>query len=838
MIDRARVAAKAAVGIFSEDSAKQAYGMLQGIFPGGMGLPPTRGTREYLKAYSQMPWLRAVAARVATKTSTTEWQLFVARKGAAKATRNRVVQRAYGSRRRELIKSLQETSDLEPIPEHPILDLLHDPNSFQHGDAMRKVTQLHLDLVGEAFWLKERDGLGQIVGLWPIPPDWVINTPTPTNRFFRVQFKGWRGMIPDAEFIWFADPDPSNPYGRGSGTAQALADELETDEYAAKHTKAFFFNRARPDLIVYPKAGVMRQPDVDRVEEDWMSKTQGFWRAFKPYFMTREVGVHELDQNFRAIQLVQLREFERNCVIQTFGVPPELLGVLQNANRATITAADLIMARYVVEPRLEFQRSIMQERLLPEFDERLILDFVSPVQEDKDFQLDTAKAAPYAQTIDEWRKLMGLTPHNDKKVGAMIAVPGTVSLKTAEEVTAPKPDPFAVDPVTGLPVPAPGVPKPPKPQPGTPVGGDEAPTPKPKPATPSGDEKPPSASGKVWRTLLYQDAQVCGHARDTETELFFLKTVSEEVDDLPVPSRAAATFEPAMARELTAVWVEARAAVDMVALLAAVTAGNGPGAEAALRGHELDARVREVLHGRLVVAFMRGAELGAEAIGVATKGVVKALTMDLGALNPEAESWARLHAAALVRANAETRALIRNLIVQAQAEGLPPDTVARMVRDVIGLTERQMQAVMHFHLKLLADGVPTDKAEARVVRYAESQHRYRALTIARTELIASTNGGQQSLWQMAARSGVISRTTMRRTWLVTWDERLESKCEALADTEVGLDEPFEPGLMHPPKHPRCRCAMGLVNASVGVPTGPGDATGEEQDSGDGDGGSD
>lgn len=407
--ERLRVAGKAAVGIFSERSSREAHGLLSGIFPGQAGLPPPRGTKEILAAYNRMPWLRAVASRVSEACAATEWQLFVQRRKGERATQNRLVQRAKGVERRKMLRKLAERGELARIDTHPMLDLLSNANSFQTGDAMKKVTQLHIDLVGEAFWLKERNKLGVPVAVWPIPPDWVVSTPTPANPNYRVSFRGWRGLIPDTEFIWFANPDPTNPYGRGSGTARTLSDELETDEYAAKHLKAWFYNRARPDILVYPKGPTgMREEHVRRLEQDWLNRTQGFWRAFKPYFSTREVGVHEFDQNFRSMQLVQIRQYERDTILQVYGVPPEILGVLNNSNRATITAADLVMSRYVTEPRLEFQRSILQERLAPEYDERLIVDYISPVAADKEFQLDVLKAAPHIASVDEWRDLADL----------------------------------------------------------------------------------------------------------------------------------------------------------------------------------------------------------------------------------------------------------------------------------------------------------------------------------------------------------------------------------------------------------------------------------------------
>lgn len=480
--ERLSVARKAVQGIFSEQSQREAWGMLQGIYPGQAGLPPTRGTREYLLAYSKMPWLRAVTARIATRMATTEWQLFVQAKEGEKARQNKTIQRAKGVTRRKLMADLKSDNELRQIEDHPMLDLLSDANSFQTGEAMRKTTQIHIDLVGEAFWLKERDAFGMPIGVWPIPPDWILNTPTPTNPFYRVGFRAWRGMIPDTEFIWFCDPDPANPYGRGSGTARSLSDELETDEYAAKFTKSQFYNQARPDLIVYPKGQPMREADVARLENDWLSKNQGFWKAFKPYFLTKEVGITELDGglNNRALQLVQLREFERDTVMQVFGIPPEILGVLSNSNRATISAADLVMGRYVIEPRLEFMRSVLQERLVPEYDERLIVEFSSPVQDDKDYQLEVLRAAPQVASVDEWRDLAGMRPMDDD-VGRVHFAPSSLRPldPTEPDGLIPPPDPPAMlDPATGRPVPI--DPTTGKPVPPQPTGGDK-PKPKPKP---------------------------------------------------------------------------------------------------------------------------------------------------------------------------------------------------------------------------------------------------------------------------------------------------------------------------------------------------------------------
>lgn len=419
--DRLRVARRALIGVFSDDAAKQAFGLLQGIFPAAVGAPPTRGARERVAAYADMPWLNAVADKVSSSVAAVEWCLSAVRRaGAPRAIRIKALQRLGGDwvscqARQARLAHLKDAGDLVEVQNHPLLDeVLDGGNAYMTGLATRKVTALHWDLEGEAFWLKERSGLGVPIGVWPLPPHWVTGTPTPSHRFFRVSFRGWQGEIPDTEILWIANPDPSNPYARGAGKARALADELETDEYAAKTIRQTFFNQARPDFVVYPKAGSWTEPERLRLEQQWRGQHEGFWRTVKARFASRELGIYEFGAtDMRHLQMVQLRQFERDMIIQVFGVPPEVLGIIANSNRATIQAASYIFARWVLIPRLEAFRAILQERLVPEYDDRLILDYVSPVEKDREFALEVGKAAPYSWTVDEWRALADREPLED-----------------------------------------------------------------------------------------------------------------------------------------------------------------------------------------------------------------------------------------------------------------------------------------------------------------------------------------------------------------------------------------------------------------------------------------
>lgn len=381
--------------------------------------PSRKGAAETIKSYKNMPWFRAANARVSKSIASIPWELYVAKKQ-GKAVKVSKLIHASNSEKQKIYQSIKKEIELVEIDDHPLLDLINRCNNVMTGSYVRQLTQIYLDSVGEAFWIKERNGLGVPIELWPIPPTWVTDLPSASNPYFVIQMNNVRVPIPPTEIIWFKEPDPENPYLRGSGLGMALGDELDTDEFAAQHTKAWFYNRARPDLLVYGDG--LQPSDTKRMEDEWLKRNQGFWKAFKPFFISKKIEVKELSQSFSDMDLIPLRKYERDIIIQTFGVTPEILGIIENSNRATIEAASYIFSLYCLVPRLETIRECLQMFLVPDFDDRIILDYVSPVAEDKEYQLRAATVSYWALTKDEWREMSGKEPLPDDQ-GKVFMVP-------------------------------------------------------------------------------------------------------------------------------------------------------------------------------------------------------------------------------------------------------------------------------------------------------------------------------------------------------------------------------------------------------------------------------
>ena len=188
--------------------------------------------------------------------------------------------------------------------------------------------------------------------------------------------------------------------------------------------------------------------------------------------------------------------------------------------------------------------------------------------------------------------------------------------------------------------------------------------------------------------------------------------------------------------------------------------------------------------------------------------------------SPEAIRIARRVAANLVvEVSDETRAAIRQAIVNAVSRKQAPIQAAReiigvLVRDgaraggVAGLTRRDARAVRNFREELQNAGLSDTHVKAQTRRFAEKKLKDRASTIARTETMNALNAGQDAAWKQQQKKGLLGKNAQKE-WIVTPDDRLCQICAPLDGETVPIAKNFSVGVPNPPAHPRCRCAHGI-----------------------------
>jgi len=354
-----------------------------GVFP--WGIPPRLRGEQYLKAFGQMPWLRATIHRAAMVFARAKWRL---------------------------MRGDDEVTD------HPVWALWKRPNRRWPGLWLRWLTDIYTWLRGEAFWVVERNVAGLPAELLPVPPNWVISAPPLKDQPFKILWYGQTREVPPERVIWFSEPNPADPFGRGLGVVESLADELDADEYAAQWNKVLFFNKGVPEILVSLKGFTRSQ--LQEFAHEWELKHGTYLQARRPGFVNAEVEVKRLMETMADMDFVNLRKFARDTIISVIGVPPEVAGVLQHSNRATIESAEYFFAKLLEEPRLESFKETVNSQLLPLFphSEDLRLEYETPVPEDREFELDVADRGVRGRflTVNEARRRIGERPVPDGDV--------------------------------------------------------------------------------------------------------------------------------------------------------------------------------------------------------------------------------------------------------------------------------------------------------------------------------------------------------------------------------------------------------------------------------------
>ncbi|NBO54410.1 MAG: hypothetical protein EBU84_07410 [Actinobacteria bacterium] len=204
-------------------------------------------------------------------------------------------------------------------------------------------------------------------------------------------------------------------------------------------------------------------------------------------------------------------------------------------------------------------------------------------------------------------------------------------------------------------------------------------------------------------------------------------------------------------------------------------------------------------------AIARSAKITQETVGI--QGA-------FNVTNPEVINVARnLSVELSTNLNTTARQTIRQIITDAVEGNITRVEAANRIKQLVGLIPQHAKAVENYYNKMLADGVKKSLAKKRAKEYAERLLRYRADTIARTEIARAVGTGQTEYWKQMRNEGFLPPEA-RRVWITAQDERVCPTCGPMNGVLADIDGFFETGagaVEYPQAtHPRCRCTAGIT----------------------------
>lgn len=276
--------------------------------------------------------------------------------------------------------------DRQEVTSHAALDLWRKPTSFMPGQEYRETFQQHLDLTGEGWWVIARHPRVKIpLEMWPVRPDRMLPVPDPQKFLAGYVYLGPDGeRVPLEldEVIQLRMPNPLDIY-RGMGPVQALLADLDATRYSAEWNRNFFRNSAEPGgIIEVPE--ILGDEEFNTLRTRWNEQHRGVANAHRVAILEHGKWV---DRKFtqRDMQFAELRDVSREIIREAYGIPEFILGIMQDANRASALASEDMYQRHVIMPRLERIRESLNHEFLPLFGGTatgLEFDFESPLPED------------------------------------------------------------------------------------------------------------------------------------------------------------------------------------------------------------------------------------------------------------------------------------------------------------------------------------------------------------------------------------------------------------------------------------------------------------------------
>jgi hypothetical protein len=162
----------------------------------------------------------------------------------------------------------------------------------------------------------------------------------------------------------------------------------------------------------------------------------------------------------------------------------------------------------------------------------------------------------------------------------------------------------------------------------------------------------------------------------------------------------------------------------------------------------------------------------------------------------------------------DTREAVKAFIENGIRNGDSAATIAREIRQIVGLSPTQIGNVAKYEAKLVEAGDMTDAAiEKAVAAYTRRAVALNAETISRTASLDAMKLGQDLAWRDAIDQGIVEQGSLTKTWKGVMDDRERDEHVMMEGETVPYDALYSNGNYIPGDDTyNCRC-ISLVSVA-------------------------
>lgn len=400
-------------------------------YGGDRGIFGRAGTQSQMQAMGASAALFSIINRTSTATAKPEWHLH------KPGTLDSVCEYGKGTE--------DECGEVgvEHVERHPALVPLARPNNFYTRQELFESGQQHVDLTGEGWLVIAR--IGNVPAeLWVARPDRMVVVTDPKDFIVGYLYLGPDGReqpLRIRDVLSMRMPNPMDPY-RGMGAVQTIMAQITGANYSAEWNANFYRNGARPGGIV-KLSRVMSDRQFEKLVERWNYDHKGVANAGRTAFLEEGDWIDPKPMSIADMQLVETSNLNRDTVLLAFGASKYDVGVLEDVNRASATAASNDFAERMSVPRLDRWKGMLNNDYLPQYagTDGWAFVYTSPIKKERaEKRADDLTAAQVYEILTG----AGVAPDAAAEVAGLPAM---------EQATKPEPAPMPALPGRQQPVP-------------------------------------------------------------------------------------------------------------------------------------------------------------------------------------------------------------------------------------------------------------------------------------------------------------------------------------------------------------------------------------------------
>jgi HK97 family phage portal protein len=342
----------------------------------------------------------------------------------------------------------QKKKKLE-VEDHPLLELLQEPNPYESWEDMVYPWVFHMGLTGNAYWLKDEiNGKKQPSALYWLLPQYIEVIPDRKIKIARYDYR-INGRIlqfsPD-EIIHFKRPHPNNIIF-GIGDIEASEPLFEDFINRGQLEESYLAKGGTPSAILTKKDAVEDPDEWRAFKAKWDEEYGGKQNAGKVAFLSGDWTYTRLGMTPQEIQGIERMNLSVKQIFALHGVPLSVAGLEGSANYATAKTEEIQFKRWTVIPYLDMLVTKINSgtQLARNYDKALRLAYelggltdIGAIVTEYGPLIDRG-----AMTRNELREICGLEPVKDKPMmDEYLINSGLVPIDMAGTGSMPQPGVF------------------------------------------------------------------------------------------------------------------------------------------------------------------------------------------------------------------------------------------------------------------------------------------------------------------------------------------------------------------------------------------------------------